>query len=192
MGPRRAYAGAKRGLDLVGATLLLMATAPLLLLLAVAIRLDSFGPVLFRQSRVGRGGRLFTVYKLRTMVVGAPAHGPKPASAEDARLTRLGGWLRRTSLDELPQLVNVLTGQMSLVGPRPELPQLVARYEPWQRRRLDVLPGLTGWWQVSGRRQPMHDHVEDDLYYVDHQGLALDLRILVRTVGVVLSRRGAS
>jgi lipopolysaccharide/colanic/teichoic acid biosynthesis glycosyltransferase len=192
MPPRRAYAGAKRALDLVGAALLLIATAPVLLLLAVVIRLDSSGPVLFRQARVGRGGRLFTVLKLRTMVVGAPAHGPKPTSTEDARLTRLGGWLRRTSLDELPQLLNVLAGQMSLVGPRPELPQLVARYQPWQRRRLDVLPGLTGWWQVNGRRQPMHDHVEDDLYYVDNQGLGLDLCILVRTVGVVLSRRGAS
>ena len=131
------------------------------------------------------------LYKFRTMTVDSPTYGPKPERFDDERVTRVGRFLRRTSLDEVPQLLNVLRGEMSLVGPRPEQPFLVERYAQWQRERLEVLPGMTGWWQVNGRKQPMHDHVEEDLYYVRNRSLWLDLRILARTVGVVLRGNGA-
>ncbi|MEW6756328.1 MAG: sugar transferase [Candidatus Latescibacterota bacterium] len=136
-------------------------------------------------------GRPFMVYKFGTMTVDSPTFGPKPSSFDDERVTRVGRFLRRTSLDELPQLLNVLRGEMGLLGPRPEQPFLVARYQDWHRERLSVLPGMTGWWQVTGRKQPMHDHVEEDLYYVRHRSLSLDLRILVRTVAAVLRGNGA-
>ncbi|MEW6756084.1 MAG: sugar transferase [Candidatus Latescibacterota bacterium] len=186
-----AYHAAKRALDLVLAAALLIVAAPVLLAIALAVRRDSPGPALFRQQRIGRHGRPFMVYKFRTMTVDSPTFGPKPASFDDDRVTRLGRLLRRTSLDELPQLLNVLRGEMSLVGPRPEQPFLVERYQEWHRERLSVLPGMTGWWQVSGRKQPMHDHVEEDLYYVRHCSLRLDLWIMVRTVGAVLRANGA-
>jgi lipopolysaccharide/colanic/teichoic acid biosynthesis glycosyltransferase len=148
--------------------------------------------VLFRQSRVGRGGAEFEVLKLRTMVVDADRQGAGYAVADrDPRITRVGDLLRRTSLDELPQLWNVLRGDMSLVGPRPTLRYQVDQYTDEQRRRLEVRPGLTGWAQVHGRTSlPWSQRIELDVWYVDHRSLGLDLRILVRTVGVLLRREG--
>ncbi|MDH7486906.1 MAG: sugar transferase [Anaerolineae bacterium] len=193
----------KRLFDLALSSLLLLVLWPLMLLIAVLIRLDSPGPALFRQERVGENGRLFTMYKFRTMFVGAEQHLEELVQEtpegvvflkrpDDPRVTRLGRFLRRTSLDELPQLFNVIKGEMSLVGPRPELPLLVQHYESWQRQRFAVPPGMTGWWQVSGRSErAMHLHTEDDLYYVRNYSLLLDLRILWRTIGTVLRGRGA-
>ena len=182
---------AKRVLDLTLGLIAAVVATPVMLLIALAVRCDSAGPALFRQQRVGRGGRTFLIFKFRTMSVDSPSFGPKPARMDDERVTRVGRFLRRTSLDELPQLLNVLRGEMSLVGPRPEQPFLAERYADWQRERLQVLPGMTGWWQVNGRKQPMHDHVEDDLFYVRHRSLWLDLRILWRTAGAVFRGDGA-
>ena len=177
--------------------------SPLMLAIAILIKLDSRGPAVFRQERVGENCELFSVYKFRSMVQDAEARlGDIAVETEegaiihkfedDPRVTRLGRILRRTSLDELPQLFNVIKGEMSLVGPRPELPFLVERYEPWQRKRFAVPPGLTGWWQISGRSdRPMHLHVEDDLFYIQNYSLLLDLQILWKTIGVILTGKGA-
>ena len=185
------YLLTKRALDLTVAAMGMIAVAPVMALIVLAVRRDSPGPALFRQQRIGRWGEPFQVYKFRTMTVDSPTFGSKPRAFDDDRLTRVGRLLRRTSLDELPQLFNVLCGEMSLVGPRPEQPFLVARYEEWQRERLQVLPGMTGWWQVNGRKQPMHDHVDEDLYYVRNRSFWLDLMILYQTVGAVVQRKGA-
>jgi exopolysaccharide biosynthesis polyprenyl glycosylphosphotransferase len=173
----------KRILDLAGAGLALLLASPLLLLAALAIKLDDRGPVLYRQRRVGRHGEEFDLLKLRTMIVGAEAQGAGWAvNAGDPRITRAGRVLRRLSLDELPQLWNVVRGEMSLVGPRPTLAYQVERYTPRQRRRLEVKPGITGWAQVQGRaRVPWDDRIEFDVWYVEHRSLWLDLRILART-----------
>jgi lipopolysaccharide/colanic/teichoic acid biosynthesis glycosyltransferase len=173
----------KRSLDLAGAGLALLLAGPLLFLAALAIKLDDRGPVLYRQRRVGRHGKEFDLLKLRTMVVGAEAQGAGWAVNEgDPRITRAGRVLRRLSLDELPQLWNVVRGEMSLVGPRPTLAYQVERYTPRQRRRLEVKPGITGWAQVQGRaRVPWDDRIEFDVWYVEHRSLWLDLRILART-----------
>lgn len=173
----------KRAVDLAGAALALVLASPLLLLAALAISLDDRGPVLYRQRRVGRHGEEFGLLKLRTMVVGAEAQGTGLAVNEgDARITRAGRVLRRLSLDELPQLWNVVRGEMSLVGPRPTLAYQVERYTPRQRRRLEVKPGITGWAQVQGRaRLPWDERIELDVWYVEHCSLWLDLRILART-----------
>jgi exopolysaccharide biosynthesis polyprenyl glycosylphosphotransferase len=195
----------KRLFDLAAGTLLLLLFAPLMLFIAWRIKLDSPGPVFFRQQRVGEGGRLFWMVKFRSMVEGAEQEeirllqktaGGLPVFAKlpsDARITALGRFLRRTSLDELPQLFNVLKGDMSLVGPRPELPGLVALYEPWQRRRLAVPQGMTGWWQVNGRMQRAdpQQRVEDDLFYIRNYSFWLDVRILGKTVQVVIRGEGA-
>jgi lipopolysaccharide/colanic/teichoic acid biosynthesis glycosyltransferase len=173
-----------------------------MLLIALAIRLDSPGPIIFRQQRVGENGRLFWMYKFRTMLSEADMRDPDVAldeagravykSPDDARVTRVGRFLRRTSLDELPQFFNVMKGEMSLVGPRPELQFIVERYEPWQRQRLAMPPGITGWWQVNGRSDlPMHLNTQLDLYYVRNYSLWLDVKILWKTVGAVLQGRGA-
>jgi len=173
----------KRAVDLAGAALALLLASPLLFLAALAISLDDRGPVLYRQRRVGRHGEEFDLLKLRTMVVGAEAQGAGLAVNEgDARITRAGRVLRRLSLDELPQLWNVVRGEMSLVGPRPTLAYQVERYTPRQRRRLEVKPGITGWAQVRGRaRLPWDERIELDVWYVEHRSLWLDLRILART-----------
>ena len=173
----------KRAVDLAGAALALLLASPLLFLAALAISLDDRGPVLYRQRRVGRHGEEFDLLKLRTMVVGAEAQGAGLAVNEgDARITRAGRVLRRLSLDELPQLWNVVRGEMSLVGPRPTLAYQVERYTPRQRRRLEVKPGITGWAQVQGRaRLPWDERIELDVWYVEHRSLWLDLRILART-----------
>jgi len=194
----------KRAVDVGLALLLGIVCLPLAALLAVLIKLSSHGPVLFRQVRCGLSGRPFTFYKLRTMTEDAEerlsevAHlneheGPVFKSSHDPRVTRFGRLLRRFSLDEIPQLWNVLKGEMSLVGPRPPLPDEVARYEKWQRRRLSMKPGLTGLWQVSGRSDlPSFDQwMELDLAYIDNWSLTLDAKILLRTIPTVLSGRGA-
>jgi exopolysaccharide biosynthesis polyprenyl glycosylphosphotransferase len=194
---------AKRAFDLVGATLAAIVASPFMALAAAAIWLDGGGPILFRQQRVGENGRLFEMLKFRTMVKNADelrhlveqhdANGNLLHKAkDDPRVTRVGRWLRRLSLDELPQLINVLKGEMSLVGPRPEMPHLVEQYEPWQRQRWAVPPGITGWWQVTGRSDKvMHLHTEDDLFYVQNYSIWLDLRIIMRTLWVVLLGKGA-
>ncbi len=194
---------AKRAMDVLVSTLGLVLLSPLLLLIAAAIRLDSHGSVLFRQTRVGRDGRPFTCYKFRSMVEGADeerealldqneATGPIFKMRNDPRLTRVGRWLRRASLDELPQLWNVLRGDMSLVGPRPAMPEELAGYQPWHRRRLEIAPGLTGLWQVSGRSELTFDEmVMLDLYYAENWSIGLDLRILLRTIPTVLLGTGA-
>lgn len=190
----RSYRVAKRVLDIVVASLGLVLLAPLMLLLAALIRLDSPGPVIFHQERVGQGGRRFQILKFRTMVNGCELLRDGPHKRpDDARVTRVGRLLRHTSLDELPQLINVLRGEMSLVGPRPELPEIVeARYEPWQYRRFLVPQGITGWWQVTGRgKKLMCEHTEDDLYYIENASFRFDLLILAKTVVAVVRREGA-
>jgi lipopolysaccharide/colanic/teichoic acid biosynthesis glycosyltransferase len=180
----------KRILDLALVIPLLLLTAPLWLCIAVWIKLDARGPVLFRQTRVGKGGRLFSILKFRTMVVDAEKSGYYTAH-DDPRITRPGALLRRTSLDELPQLLNILRGEMSVVGPRPTLPYQVAQYTPRQRRRLAVKPGVTGWAQVNGRNTlSWPQRIELDVWYVEHQSLWLNLRILARTLRVWLRGEG--
>lgn len=194
----------KRALDLAVAALALALIWPLLLLIALWIKLDSPGPAIFAQKRKGWLGELFTMYKFRTMCAGAENEmdvimdrdeaGQRflRKSSVDPRITRAGQALRRWSLDELPQLFNVLKGEMSLVGPRPDLPVLAQDYEPWQRKRYSVPPGITGWWQVTGRSdKPSVLHVEADLYYIRNYSFLLDLRILIRTVGAVVRGKGA-
>ena len=182
----------KRALDLLlGAGALLLA-APVLGACVVAIRLETHGHPVYRQRRVGRDGTPFELYKLRTMVSGAERIGKGLAVDEgDDRITRLGTWLRRTSFDEVPNLVNVLRGEMSLVGPRPTVQVQVDRYDERQRHRLDALPGITGWAQVNGRASlPWHERIELDLWYIKHASLRLDLRILARTARMAITGHG--
>jgi len=193
----------KRAFDLVVGSVLLLFSLPVMAIVAITIKLDSPGPAMFKQERVGENGRLFQMYKFRSMVEDAEqrrdevieknAQGhiihKKP---EDPRVTRVGHFIRRTSLDEFPQLFNVLKGEMSLVGPRPELPWLVEKYEPWQRTRFTVPQGITGWWQVNGRSNKlMHEHTEEDIFYIKNYSLLLDILILWKTIGAVLKREGA-
>ncbi len=178
----------RRALDVCIAGTALIVSAPLLALAIVAIRLESPGSAIYRQRRVGRHGEPFDVLKLRTMVQGAEHMGAGMAvNRDDARITRVGALLRRLSLDELPQLVNILRGEMSVIGPRPTIPVQVEQYTPRQRGRLAIRPGITGWAQVNGRTAlPWSERIELDLWYIEHRSLALDLRILWRTVAVVL------
>jgi lipopolysaccharide/colanic/teichoic acid biosynthesis glycosyltransferase len=182
----------RRALDIVLGGLALALAAPVLALAALAVKLDSRGPAFYRQRRSGLHGEPFDMFKLRTMVDGAEHVGAGLAiNAGDSRITRVGALLRRTSLDELPNLLNVLRGEMSLVGPRPTLPAQVAQYTPRQRARLSVKPGITGWAQVNGRASlPWSQRIELDLYYVEHRSLLLDLRILARTPALVLGGGG--
>jgi exopolysaccharide biosynthesis polyprenyl glycosylphosphotransferase len=193
----------KRAFDLAISIFVLPPSLILMGIIALMIRLEGSGPILFSQQRVGENGRLFRMYKFRTMVPNAEQmrHTVERIDDEgnlihksmnDPRVTRIGRFLRRTSLDELPQLFNVISGDMSLIGPRPELPYLVEKYEPWQRTRFAVPQGITGWWQVNGRSdKPMHLHTEDDLYYVRNYSLILDIRILLKTIATVFRGRGA-
>ena len=193
----------KRAFDLLMGCFFQITASPLLAIIALAIKLDTPGPALFKQERVGENGRLFGMYKFRTMVKDADKRLSEVMQyddegnlihkrPDDPRVTRVGRFLRRTSLDELPQLINVLKGEMSLVGPRPELPVFVEQYQPWQRKRFAVPQGITGWWQVNGRSdKPMHLYTEADLFYVQNYSLMLDLYILLKTVWVVLRGRGA-
>jgi lipopolysaccharide/colanic/teichoic acid biosynthesis glycosyltransferase len=182
----------RRAIDVAVSAALLVLTSPLLAAAALAIRVESRGPVIYRQRRVGRGGEPFDVLKLRTMVDGAESLGAGLAVNEnDSRITRVGALLRRTSLDELPNLVNVLRGEMSLIGPRPTVPVQVARYTARQRGRLAIRPGITGWAQVNGRASlPWGERIELDLYYIEHRSAALDARILWRTLALVLGGGG--
>jgi len=172
-----------RALDVAGASLGLVLASPFLAAAAIAIKVDDGGPVFYRQERVGRDGCAFELVKLRTMVVGAERQGAGWAVDHgDPRITRVGSVLRRISLDEVPQLWNVVRGQMSLIGPRPTLAYQVEQYTPHQRRRLDVRPGITGWAQVQGRASlPWEERIELDVWYVDHRSPLLDLKILART-----------
>ena len=183
---------ATRALDLLLGGLGSLLTAPLVALAALAIRLESPGHPIYRQRRVGRDGRAFEIYKLRTMVRGAEFTGAGLAIQEgDDRITRVGGFLRRTSLDELPNLWNVVRGEMAIVGPRPTVQIQVDQYTERQRGRLSVKPGITGWAQVNGRASlPWSERIELDLWYVEHRSLRLDLRILARTVTMVLRGEG--
>jgi lipopolysaccharide/colanic/teichoic acid biosynthesis glycosyltransferase len=182
----------RRLFDLTVSGIASIITAPLVALLAVAIRLESSGHPLYTQTRVGKDGRLFAIYKLRTMVRGAEFVGAGLAIQEgDERITALGRFLRRYSLDELPNLWNVLRGDMSIVGPRPTLSAQVEQYTPRQRGRLLVKPGITGWAQVNGRASlPWSERIELDLWYVEHRSLSLDARILARTITMVLTGQG--
>ena len=181
-----------RAIDILGASVGLAVASPFLLVAAIAIKLDSGGPVIYRQRRVGKDGEEFDVYKLRTMKRGADPIGVgTPVLEGDPRVTRVGRLLRRLSLDELPNLVNVLRGEMAMVGPRPTLAAQVELYTPHQRRRLEVKPGLTGWAQVNGRAGiPWEERIELDVWYVDHRSPMLDLRILVRTARMLLTGHG--
>ena len=183
---------AKRMIDLTLGGLIVIVTAPIVLICAAAVKLDSRGPVFYRQRRSGLDGNEFEIVKLRTMVVGAEKLGAGMAVDEgDSRITRTGAFLRRFSLDELPNLWNVLGGEMSLVGPRPTLPSQVADYDERQRGRLSLRPGVTGWAQVQGRASlPWSERIELDLWYVEHASLRLDTRILLATVRMVLTGRG--
>jgi lipopolysaccharide/colanic/teichoic acid biosynthesis glycosyltransferase len=187
----RAYELTKRGLDVVLVAGVGIVTAPLLGAIAAAIKLETRGPLFFRQERIGRYGRPFEIVKFRTLVGQAPRNpGDFVISASDSRITRVGAFLRRWSLDEVPQLWNVLKGDMSIVGPRPTLRYQVDQYTDFQRRRLEVPPGVTGWAQVNGRNAlNWPDRIELDVWYVDHRSLALDLKILVRTPRTLLQAR---
>jgi len=193
----------KRAFDIFFVVIALLPALPLMMLSALLIFLEDGAPVLFRQKRVGENGRLFKMLKFRTMIKNAEQLQAQMEkrdadgnlihkTKDDPRVTRVGHLLRRLSLDELPQLFNILAGTMSLVGPRPEMPYLVEKYQPWQRKRFAVPPGLTGWWQVNGRSdKPMHLHTEDDLYYIQNYSIWLDVQILVRTGWAVLFGKGA-
>jgi exopolysaccharide biosynthesis polyprenyl glycosylphosphotransferase len=176
------YQKLKRVFDSIVVCLLLIVFSPLMLAIAAALKFTSPGPVFFRQTRVGKRGNCFTMLKFRSMHQAACRDGFSPKSGDDPRISRIGRLLRKTSLDELPQLFNVLRGDMSLVGPRPEMPFIVNGYTPLQLRRLEVSPGITGLWQISAHRKDLiHDNMQYDLYYVRHQGIFLDLAILIHT-----------
>jgi len=197
------YRVVKRLFDVLFALTGLLLLAPLLPMVVLLIKLDSPGTILFAQRRVGQGGRLFTCYKFRSMVRGAEAMkadlaelneatGPAFKIREDPRITKVGAFLRRSSLDEIPQLFNVLRGQMSVVGPRPQIPAEVELYEPWQRRRLEVKPGITCLWQIAGRSHIGFDEwMRLDLEYVRRRGLRLDVWIVLHTLPAVIARKGA-
>lgn len=195
----------KRLFDIVLASFFLLLALIPFGIIAILIKLDTPGPLVLGQTRIGRDGRAFTCYKFRSMYKDADQHKDALARSQsyrgdhvmfklrdDPRRTRVGRWLRRTSLDELPQLINIIRGDMSLVGPRPAVPDEVAKYEPWHRQRLEAMPGLTGLWQVNGRSNLSFDEmVRLDLYYAEHWSLWLDLKILLRTIPAVLTARGA-
>jgi lipopolysaccharide/colanic/teichoic acid biosynthesis glycosyltransferase len=188
----RAYERAKRAFDLAAAATVGAVASPALAAIAIVIKLESRGPVLFRQERVGRHGEAFEILKFRTLVDQTPRNpGDYLISAADARITRVGGFLRSWSLDELPQLWNIVRGDMSFVGPRPTLRYQVEKYDDFQRRRLEVPPGVTGWAQVSGRNAlSWPERIKLDVWYVDHRSFLLDLRILLGTLPI-LFRRGS-
>ncbi len=200
---KREQLWAKRLLDVSLASIALFLVLPILALVAIAIRLDSEGPIFFRQKRVGMNGKLFTIYKFRSMVVNAEALQAQVNQTDakgriihkckdDPRVTRVGRIIRKLSLDELPQLFNVLKGDMSLVGPRPELPWLVQEYASWQRRRFMVPQGITGWWQIQERSDaPLHLNTHQDIYYIEHYSLWLDVKIILLTIPALLKQKGA-
>ena len=182
----------KRFCDVMGSLFLLIALLPLFLLITILIKIDSSGPVLFRHQRIGKDGKPFVLWKFRSMRAEVPKYEASPISAVDVRLTRVGRLIRRMSIDEMPQLINVLKGEMSLVGPRPEMPFIVARYHPVACERLAVRPGITGLWQISPARAfPIHENLQYDLHYIRNQNLFLDCAIIVRTITAVIHGIGA-
>jgi exopolysaccharide biosynthesis polyprenyl glycosylphosphotransferase len=193
----------KRAFDITFGLVALILSLPLMVMSALIVFFEDGLPILYRPKRVGENGRLFEMLKFRTMLKDAEQLQSQVEkrdadgnvihkSREDPRITRAGRFLRRFSLDELPQFINVVRGDMSLVGPRPEMPYLVEKYQPWQRKRFAIPPGITGWWQVNGRSdKPMHLHTEDDLYYIAHYSLWLDILILMRTIWVIFIGKGA-
>jgi exopolysaccharide biosynthesis polyprenyl glycosylphosphotransferase len=186
---RIGYESVKRACDVVGSLVLMLIGLPVFLLLALAIKIDSRGSVLFQQERVGQDGKLFKMFKFRTMHASSPSYEYSPRASSDPRITRLGKFLRQSSLDEVPQLLNVLKGEMSLVGPRPEMPFIVEQYTERHRQRLQVRPGLTGLWQLSGDRAFLiHENVEYDLYYIQHRSFFMDVAILLHTI--IFAARG--
>jgi lipopolysaccharide/colanic/teichoic acid biosynthesis glycosyltransferase len=200
---KRAFDVSKRIMDIAIASMILLLFLPVIPVIVLLIKLDSPGPVLFRQRRVGKGGREFDFFKFRSMHVGAEnviaslrplngIDGPVFKLKEDPRVTRTGRFLRRSSLDELPQLINVLRGEMSIVGPRPNLPSEVAQYLSWQRRRLDVTPGITCYWQIAGRSHiGFQEWMRLDLEYIRSRSLATDIKIMLKTIPAVIARKGA-
>ncbi|MBD3179547.1 MAG: sugar transferase [Candidatus Latescibacteria bacterium] len=197
------YLCCKRTIDLVVASFIVLLVLPLIPVIVLLIKMDSRGPVLFRQKRVGKDGRVFDLYKFRSMVDGAEkaldslrplsnTEGPIFKIEEDPRITRVGRFLRRSSLDELPQIINVLKGDMSIVGPRPNLPSEVAQYLPWQRTRLLVTPGITCFWQVAGRSHiGFQEWMRLDLEYIKKRSIKTDLKIIFKTFPAVIARKGA-
>lgn len=188
------YPSIKRFIDVASAFLSLIVVAPVLVVLALLIKFDSHGPILFRQKRLGRGGRAFTMYKFRSMHVSAPtttrSDGSNATAENDPRLTRIGRWLRETSLDELPQLINVIEGDMSLIGPRPDECRHLKLYEPFMFEKLSVRPGMSGLAAVRGRNaRPWKQRVKLDIFYVRKISFCLDLYIALRTMAVVMNRR---
>jgi lipopolysaccharide/colanic/teichoic acid biosynthesis glycosyltransferase len=182
----------KRGCDIIGSLSLLIVLFPVFLLIAIVIKIDSPGPVFFRHYRVGKDGNPFVLWKFRSMRKDVRSYETSPRSAVDNRLTRVGRILRRLSFDELPQLINVLKGEMSLVGPRPEMPFIVARYHPVECERLAAKPGITGLWQISPARAfPIHENLQYDIHYIRNQNLLLDCAIVFRTIAAVIRGVGA-
>jgi lipopolysaccharide/colanic/teichoic acid biosynthesis glycosyltransferase len=191
---RRRYSTVRRSVDVAVAVVALIVTSPLLAAAAAAITLDDGGPIFFRQRRVGRFGQPFTIYKFRTMRLAACADAYKPGDGADPRITRVGRLLRKLSIDELPQFLNVVRGEMAVVGPRPEMPFIVARYERWQHLRLLVPPGITGLWQTTVRSTIPLERPEAtmiDLAYVRRSSTPFDLSLVARTIGTILFPRGA-
>jgi lipopolysaccharide/colanic/teichoic acid biosynthesis glycosyltransferase len=181
--PGRFYLAMKRLLDIACSAILIALSAPVWALLAIAIRSESRGPIFFRQTRVGQGGKLFEILKFRSMKVDAPKYARSPNEHTDSRITRVGRFLRKTSLDEMPQLINVLKGDMTLVGPRPEMPFITEEYGPWEATRLTVPQGITGLWQLSADRQfAIHQSIEYDLYYIQNRTVLMDIAILLHTL----------
>lgn len=186
------YEKVKRICDVLFSVSALVLLSPFWLLIILMIHLDSPGKALFKHTRIGKDGKLFALYKFRTMFEGVKDQELSPQSPKDERITRAGRLLRRTSLDELPQLINILKGEMSLVGPRPEMPFIVEHYTPLEKKRLLVKPGLTGLWQIMGRKDlPLHKNLEFDFYYIRRRSLRLDFVIILKTFAVVISGKGA-
>lgn len=186
------YPFLKRGFDLTVASIAIFLLSPVMILLAVLVKLDSPGPILFRQRRVGLDGQEFDFFKIRSMHSNANPYALTPRSADDPRITKFGRWLRRSSLDELPQFFNVIKGDMSIVGPRPEMPFIVSQYNEEQRERLKVKPGITGVWQISAvRGEPIHANMEYDLFYIENQSFLLDVIIMIKTVITAIRGIGA-
>jgi lipopolysaccharide/colanic/teichoic acid biosynthesis glycosyltransferase len=189
-----AYNRLRRIIDIVGALIMLAVAAPILLVSSIAILIEDGRPILFRQRRVGRFGRLFTIYKLRTMRKEKCVDSLSPTTGRDARITRVGYWLRRSSIDELPQLINILRGEMAFVGPRPEMPFVVREYEAWQHLRHLVTPGVTGFWQTTCRSTvPLHlpQATMLDLDYIQRASHSTDAAVLVKTIRSLISAEGA-
>jgi lipopolysaccharide/colanic/teichoic acid biosynthesis glycosyltransferase len=182
----------KRSYDIIGSLVFLVLLLPLFILVAILIKLDSRGPIFFRHYRIGKNGKHFMLWKFRSMRTDAPEYEASPRSVVDCRLTRIGRLIRRLSVDELPQLINVLKGDMSLVGPRPEMPFIVAGYHPVHRERLVARPGITGLWQISPARAfPIHENLQYDLHYIRNQNFFLDCAIILRTITAVIHGVGA-